>query len=64
MIVLLGVIALWALWAYICHNMAKSRGRDPVLWTILGALFGVVPIIVLALMGDKDLHHHPPAVLQ
>ncbi|WP_316368052.1 hypothetical protein [Candidatus Thiodiazotropha sp. CDECU1] len=25
---------------FICHQIAKSRGANPVLWAILGAAFG------------------------
>ena len=41
------------LWGYICYRMAEERNRDTTLAFILGALFGVFPVIVYAIIGDK-----------
>ncbi len=27
-----------------CHTLAKRRGRDPVFWGLMGALFGPLAI--------------------
>lgn len=39
--------------AIICAGMAGSRGRSGVLWGILGFFFGLLAILVLAIIG-KD----------
>jgi len=28
----------------ICHNIAKARGKEPVFWGVMGALFGPLAI--------------------
>lgn len=35
--------------AIICHMMAKKRGKKPVFWGVMGALFGpfAIPFIFL-----------------
>ncbi|MES9994371.1 MAG: hypothetical protein ABW098_20670 [Candidatus Thiodiazotropha sp.] len=35
---------------FICYHIAKSRGLNPVLWGLLGALFGplAIPFALLA----------------
>jgi hypothetical protein len=30
-----------------CHALAKKRGRDPVFWGLMGALFGPLAIPVI-----------------
>ena len=36
--------------AIICHMIAKKRGRKPVFWGVMGALFGpiAIPFIFLS----------------
>lgn len=45
------VLALAVICCVACVAMAKSRGRNQMLWGILGFLFGVIPIIILAVIG-------------
>ncbi len=55
-IVISGVISLLIaiVFAYFCHKIAVSKGRGPVLWTILGFLFPIIAIIVIAILPRKD----------
>ena len=39
--------------ALICRRMATSRNRDAGLWTILGFVFGIVAVIVLAFLRPE-----------
>lgn len=39
--------------AYFCHRIAAGKGRGPVLWTVLGFLFPIIAIIVIALLPPK-----------
>jgi hypothetical protein len=43
-----------ALFAWIGSEMAKTRNRNQTTWAILGALFGILAIIVLALIGKVE----------
>jgi len=38
----------------ICHALAKRRGRDPVFWGLMGALFGPLAILVVYLSKDQE----------
>lgn len=45
-------IAVSVLFAVLCWWMAASRGRNPLLWGLLGFCFGPIPAIVL-LLNDR-----------
>ncbi|NKB61549.1 MAG: hypothetical protein GKR95_05220 [Gammaproteobacteria bacterium] len=38
----------------ICHMVAKRKGRGPIFWGVMGALFGPLAILVILLMGSKE----------
>jgi hypothetical protein len=40
----------------ILFSMARSRGRNPVLWGIFGALTNLVALIVILIVGRADDH--------
>ena len=44
--ILLGIIC-----APICYAIAKSKGRDPGIWALMGFLFSIFAVIVIALLG-------------
>lgn len=46
------VIAL--IFAYICHRIAVSKGRGPVLWAILGFLFPLIALIIILILPPKN----------
>ncbi len=54
-IAITGVVSLIIaiVFAYFCHRIAVSKGRGPVLWTILGFLFPIIAIIVIAILPPK-----------
>jgi hypothetical protein len=37
--------------SYIGYLMAGNRGRSPVLWAALSFFFGLISLLVLAIMG-------------
>jgi uncharacterized membrane protein len=52
---LLIILVVGALFAWLCAEMAKTRNRSTTTWAILGFLFGIFSVIVLALLGTvKD----------
>jgi len=40
--------------AVACALIANNKGRSPVLWGILGLLFGLIPLIVILVMKRKS----------
>jgi hypothetical protein len=40
-------VVLWIACAVICALVAPSRGRDPVLWGLIGLLTAVVGVVLL-----------------
>jgi hypothetical protein len=40
--------------AYACYRIASGKGRGPVLWAILGFLFPLIALIVIALLPRKE----------
>ena len=45
------VIAL--VFAFFCHKIAVGKGRGPVLWSILGFLFTLIALIIIAILPSK-----------
>jgi uncharacterized membrane protein YoaK (UPF0700 family) len=39
--------------AVVCHRIATTKGRSPVLWAVLGFLFPLIALIVIALLPSK-----------
>jgi peptidoglycan/LPS O-acetylase OafA/YrhL len=40
--------------AVACWFVAKSKGRSQVLWAILGFVFGIIPLIIVAILKKKQ----------
>lgn len=51
---LLLVIAISIIFIALCVAMAKKRRRNVMLWGILGAFFGPIPVVILALIGTRN----------
>lgn len=45
------LLAVSVAFGWLCFEMAKTRNRNTSIWAILGFLFGVFAVIVLALIG-------------
>jgi len=41
------------IFAIACAMIANSKGRSPVLWGILGFLFGLIPLIIILVLKRK-----------
>jgi len=48
---LLIATVVFGLSGVVCHQLAKSRGRNPVTWGVTGVVFGPVAIPFLLLAG-------------
>ena len=42
------------IFAVACALIANSKGRSPVLWGVLGLLFGLIPLIIILVMKRKS----------
>lgn len=47
------LVLLWLVFATICAVMAGKKGYSPAVWLILGFLFGIFGVIVVASLPDK-----------
>jgi peptidoglycan/LPS O-acetylase OafA/YrhL len=53
-----GVFLLFGVvFGLVCALIANAKGRSPLLWGILGFLFGLIPLIIIAVMKRKPQQH-------
>lgn len=50
---LLFCLISWTLIGYLCSRIAQNRGRNPMLWFILGAILGLIAVIVLYILPSR-----------
>lgn len=43
-------LIIWTLLAVACYYVAKDKNRSGVAWGILGLLFGIFALVVIALL--------------
>lgn len=43
----------WILWSITGYRIAKRKGRNAVVWALMGFLFGILALILLALLPSK-----------
>jgi steroid 5-alpha reductase family enzyme len=48
------VIIFGVIWGFVCRAIAESKGRDKNLAFFWGFLFGLLAVIVYALMGKSE----------
>lgn len=48
-IIYLGIAVVFAA---LCYVVAGQRGRNQILWGVLGLVFGFIPLIILFIMKD------------
>lgn len=51
LILTIAIVALLAFW---CRSIAKGNGRDKNLAVLMGILFGIIAVIVYAVIGKTD----------
>lgn len=47
-------ILIWCLFAYGSYTIAKSKNRNETVWAVLGVLFGIFALIVVALLPKVE----------
>lgn len=50
---LLFCLISWTLIGYLCSRIAQNRGRNPTIWFALGAILGLIAVIVLYILPPK-----------
>lgn len=50
------MVIIWFVMAFIGMSMADKRGRSKVLGFFLGFILGLIGIIIIAIMGEKEYH--------
>jgi membrane associated rhomboid family serine protease len=53
-IILLVPLAIWIAMIWASVTIANTKGRSPVLWGILAALFGLIPLIIVAILPPAE----------
>lgn len=48
------LVIVWLLFGFACSWVAKSKGRDPGGWLILGFIFGIFALVVVVLLETSD----------
>jgi membrane associated rhomboid family serine protease len=48
------ILVLAIIFGVACALIANAKGRSPVLWGILGFLFGLIPLIIIAVLKKKQ----------
>jgi peptidoglycan/LPS O-acetylase OafA/YrhL len=48
------ILVIGIVFGVACALIANAKGRSPVLWGILGFLFGLIPLIVIAVLKKKQ----------
>lgn len=43
-------LIIWILLAAACYYVAKDKNRNAVVWGILGLLFGIFALVIVALL--------------
>jgi hypothetical protein len=48
------LLVIWAAFAWLCAEMARTRNRNTTVWAVVGFIFGIFAVIVLALIGKSE----------
>lgn len=48
-------VLIWCLFAFGTYSIAKSKNRNEVVWAVLGVLFGIFALIVVALLPKLEV---------
>lgn len=48
------ILLVWVTCAIVCGIMAGKKDREVALWAILGLIFGVFAVIILAVLDKKE----------
>jgi hypothetical protein len=43
-------LILWVALGFVAMRIADKKGRNPILWLVVGVLFGIISVIIVALL--------------
>ena len=49
----MATLICWLICAYIGYEIAKSKGRNPITWGIIGFLLSILGVILVAILPSK-----------
>lgn len=58
---MLVIILMWTLFGAASAYYAQIKGRDPILWFVLGALLGILSLIILFFLPAVETKEAPPS---
>jgi hypothetical protein len=44
------LLFLWAAMGFVCMQIAQKKGRNQIFWLVVGVLFGIVAVLIVALL--------------
>ena len=51
----MAALICWLICAYVAYEIAKSKGRNPIVWSIIGFLFSILGVLLVAILPSvKD----------
>ena len=48
-------LIIWGLFGILCAYMADKKGRDKILWGILGLIFGIFAVFVIYIIPGGNI---------
>lgn len=51
---ILVILVAWFIPIFLCVWLAKKKGKDTIVWTILGLFFGLIALLILAILPAED----------
>jgi hypothetical protein len=54
LIIILAVLIVWFVPILLCIWLAKKKGKDAIVWAILGLFFGLIALLILAILPAED----------
>lgn len=43
-------LLLWAAMGFVCMQIAQKKGRNATLWLVIGVLFGIFAVLIVAFL--------------
>ena len=51
----MAALICWLICSYVSYEIAKSKGRDPITWAVIGFLFSILGVLLVAILPSvKD----------
>ena len=49
----MATLICWLICGYVSYQIAKSTGRDPITWAVIGFLFSILGVLLVAILPSK-----------